>query len=104
VTSRFLTLIVAILGLPPPRVWQAGRSVWKEEYISIWFRHTCGCHWGMRSVQKYVFPEPRLVITHSICIDVTSLSILRGIQGIGSAAQIPASVCVLFEFTCDNAN
>ena len=90
-------LILALrTGMFPSSLWTIGRSVWSQASVAYWILDFGGV-WhriGIRSM----YVQPRYFwcrICHSHALVTTAakaLDVLRGLQGIGSAAIIPASV------------
>jgi len=79
-------------GMPTPRVWQTCRFVWEKENVLDRLVHCCCIHYWKRVLQRYAAGILFMQIIDTFGTDVRTLDILRGFQGIGAAAQIPASV------------
>ncbi len=83
------------LGLSPSNVRSNSRSLWTQKSFLLRSCVVSSIYLGSFFCQQYV----RLTTSARTSIDIYSsaamtLDILRGFQGVGAAATIPASVCV----------
>ncbi len=75
------------------------RSVWSQETISTWFAVDGGVHFKPLLRQKYALQCFCLVVSHRsmYIVDDITFDILRGLQGIGRAAMMPAAVMTMID-------
>ena len=85
-------------GMLPPSLWAIGRPLWSETSMAYWVHDFGGVWYRIWVCSMYVqFRQVLVQDTSFSRIDTTAakaLDTLRGLQGIGSAAIIPASVSI----------